>query len=245
MTLSLGPISTLVDLETVAPTVKSGANRICPDHVTKLSQAYKCPGTSEAEAHEVPWGTWKMGMPTDDGYRVLNTAAKPAVEAASGFQLVPVPRDQLESATFEGAGVYYAKPSNEHAWQTWGAFEALVRGTTAFVCRGAIRKGAGTEKLWRVASFNGYLVLREIRFPENLKPSPVERGIEADPATLELLEGFIEKMKVEWSEFDSEDKVAKRLEAWMSEGEEYESSDHAEPAPVLDLKAQLEALMGV
>jgi hypothetical protein len=185
-----------------------------------------------------------MGVPIDGGYRILEEETKPKVEAASGFKMVPVPRDQLESATFEGTSVYYARPSNEHAYETWGAFEALVKGDTALVCRGAIRKGTGTDKLWRVSSFNGYLVLREIRFPENLNPAPVERGTEADPVTLELLETFVEKMKIEWSDFDSEDKMAKRLNDWMSGGEAVESVEAADAAPVMDLQAQLKAMMG-
>lgn len=240
LTLSLGPISTQVDLEAAAPTKKSPLNRICPQHTIKLSQSYKCPGTGEAEAHEVPWNTWRMGKPTEDGYTVVNEETKPTVESSPGLKVTPVPREQLESSTFEGPGLYYAKPSSEHQYETWGIFAKLVEGDTALVARGALRKG--TEKLWRVTSFNGYLVLREILFPENLRPSPVERGSEADDEMLGLVGQFVDKMHTEWVDFDSSDAMATRLEAWMTDGEDY-VADEAAPAPVVDLKAQLAAML--
>ena len=242
LTLSLGPISTQVDLEAAAPTKKSPLNRICPEHTVKLSQNYQCPGTGEAEAHDVPWNTWRMGLPTEDGYKVVNTETKPKNESSTGLKLTPVPRAELESSTFEGPGLYYAKPSSEHQYETWGIFSKLADTDMAFVARGALRKGTGTEKLWRVTSFNGYLVLREILFPDNLNPAPVERGTSADDEMLGLVGQFVEKLRTDWVDFDSSDAMAARLESWMSDGENY-TADEAPAAPVVDLKAQLAAML--
>ncbi len=209
----MGPISTLVDLEAAAPEKKSALNRVCPAHHVKLSQSYKCPGTGNEPEHDVPWNTWKMGVPTDDGYRIVNTETKPKNEKSTGLKLIPVPREQLENATFEGKGAYYALPSNEHMYETWGIFAKVVQGDVALIARGALRAGAGTDKLWRVTTFNGYLVLREILFPDNLKPAPIERGTEADDEMLELVSQFVDKLRTDWSDFDSSDNMAARLES--------------------------------
>ncbi len=238
--LSLGPISTSVDLETVAPKKSSGLNRLCPDHTVKLSQKYKCPGTSDADEHEVVWGSWDMGYETADGYKIVDEAAKPEVESVGGLALTPVPKKDLESATLEGDGLYYAKPSNAHAESTWAIFNKLVSGKTALIARGALRKGTNTEKLWRVTTFNRYLVLREIRFPENLKPSPEAISKKVDKATYELVAQFADKLTTEWSDFDSTDTMSARMADWMDEGTEAVPSPiHDTAAPQLDLKAAL------
>ena len=245
MTLSLGLISTSVDLVTVQPSVRSGLNRICPDHSVKLSQQYSCPGTRDEDAHVVQWGSWNMGMETGDGWKIMAEEEKPDVDKVSGLTLTPVPRKELETSTLEGNGLYYAKPSNEHSEKVWALFAKIVSGSkTALVSRGAIRKGTNTEKLWRVTTFNGYLVLREIRFPENIKPSPEAVETKVDREELAMVNTFVEKMSTDWNDFDSEDKMSARIAEWMGTGTEVSAgvaSEDAEPAQ--DLKAQLAAML--
>ena len=53
---------------------------------------------------------------------------------------------------------------------------------------------------------------------------------------------FVEKLRTDWVDFDSSDAMAARLESWMSDGENY-TADEAPAAPVVDLKAQLAAML--
>ena len=240
--LSLGLISASVDLETVAPRVSSGLNRICPDHAVKLKQQYICPGTETDEGHVVAWGTWNMGAETADGYKVVNQDERPRIEGASGLTLVPVPRKDLEASTFEGDSIYYASPSTEFVQESWAILNKVVQGKSALITKGALRAGTNTEKIWRLTTFNGYLVLREIRFPENIKPKPEMPKAKPDKATMELVNQFVDKLSVEWSDFDATDTMAARMSEWMNDGTDVESQAVDTIAP-LDLKAALAAAL--
>lgn len=238
LTLSLGPISTLVDLTTVSPETKSEINRICPDHKTKLNQQYMCQTDG---GHTVNWGTWIHGVPTEDGYRVVDVDNRPTVEASTGLDLTPVSRKELDAATIDGTGLYYAEPSNTHSTKTWTLFTRLVDGNTALVTRGALRRGTGTEKLWRLSTFNGFLVLREIRYPENLKPAPTVETIKVPKDESDMFAQFATKRTVPWEQFDATDIMAQRVEAWKTDGTTFETLTPA--APEQDLKTLLAAAL--
>jgi hypothetical protein len=241
--LSLGLISASVDLEAVAPRVSSGLNRVCPEHTVKLKQQYLCPGTDEAESHTVAWGAWSMGRETGEGYKIVDVAERPRIEGATGFSLVPVPRKDLESSTFEGDAIYYAAPSSEHVEESWAILNKIVtQGKVALITKGALRAGTTTEKIWRLSSFNGFLVLREVRFPENIKTKPAMPKVKPDKATMDLVGQFIEKLTVEWDAFDSSDTMSARMAEWMETGTDTESQAAAAPAP-LDIKAALAAAL--
>ena len=241
--LSLGLISASVDLETVAPRVSSGLNRICPKHTVKLKQQYICPGTEKDEPHDIAWGSWDMGAETPDGYKVVDEQERPRIEGSTGFSLVPVPRKDLEASTFEGDAIYYASPSTTFVEESWAILNKVVtHGKVALITKGALRAGTTTEKIWRLTSFNGYLVLREVRFPENVKPKPAMPKAKPDKATMDLVNQFIEKLSVEWNEFDASDTMAARMSEWMSDGTDVESQSAASAEP-LDLKAALAAAL--
>ncbi len=239
--LSLGPISTQVDLESVAPRIKSGLNRVCPTHMVKLSQLHECSGTKDAESHKVPTGEWEMGVEHDGTYKVVDKETRPKVEASGGLSLIPVPKKDLEAATFEGDAIYYAKPSTEHAVETWAIICKIVAGKTALIAKAALRAGMNTEKLWRVTTFNGYLVLREIRFPENVKATPDTPNTKVDKATYDLVMQFVEKLSTDWVDFDATDAGAQRLKDWLSDGTDVEAGTPVDStAPTVDLKTMLE-----
>lgn len=242
--LSLGLISASVDLETVAPRAKSGLSRLCPDHTVKLKQKYECPGTADAEAHDIAWNAWVMGAETVDGWKITNEEERPRVEGSAGFQLVPVPAKDLESHTFEGDAIYYASPNNEHVEQAWQILNKVVsKGKVALIAKGALRAGTNTEKIWRLTTFNGYLVLREVRFPENVKPSPEAPKVKVDKETMGMVDQFIEKLTTEWADFDATDTMAARMAEWMGEGTEVEAAAKAPADNVVDLKAALAAAL--
>jgi non-homologous end joining protein Ku len=241
LTLSLGLISAQVDLHTVAPKSKTGLNRLCPEHTVKLKQKYECPGTSAAEAHDVPWGSWVMGVDTGDGFKVVNEEERPTIEAAGGFTLVPVPRTDLEASTFEGDGIYYVAPNTEHSDQAWAILNRVVQeGEVALITKGAMRKGP-TEKIWRLSSFNGYLVLREIRFPEEIKPSPEAPEVPIDDTQYALVQQFLGGLTTAWEDFDSSNAMAARMQEWLGTGTDV-AAESAAPAPQApDIFAALKA----
>lgn len=183
-----------------------------------------------------------MGVPSEDGYRVVDVETRPKVVAASGLTLVPVPRQQLQDATFDGESLFYAAPSNDHMAETWGMFKYLAESDVALLAKGALRSGVGTEKIWRLDSFNGYLVLREVVFPEYIKPIPEAQGRDPDADTVELVNKFVNTLLTDWSDFDSKDTMAARVKAWVQDGTDV-SVEVPAAAPVLDLKAQLEAML--
>ena len=186
-----------------------------------------------------------MGMETADGWTVVPVEERPKAEKVSGLTLTPVPRKELDSSTLEGHGLYYAKPSNEHAEKVWALLNKIVSGSkVALVSRGAIRAGANTDKLWRVTTFNGYLVLREIRFPENIKPSPEAVQAKASKEDLAMVNMFVEKISTDWSDFDSEDKMSARIAEGMETGTDVSAgvaSEDAEPAQ--DLSTMLGSML--
>lgn len=242
--LSLGLISVSVDLTTVAPRKASGLNRLCPDHTVKLSQKYKCPGTAESDEHEVAWGSWNMGYETADGYTVVNVEDKPSIEASGGLSLVPVPAKDLESATFEGEAIYYAEPSNEHVEQTWQVLNAVLKkGKVALISKGALRKGTNTEKIWRLTRFNEYLVLREIRFPDNVKAAPEAPSGKLNRDLVTMAHTVIDSVTAKWEDFDSSDSMAARMAEWMGQGTEVEAGEIVENKPEVDLMAALSQMM--
>jgi len=243
LTLSLGLISAQVDLDVVAPRQRTGLSRICREHHVKLNQKYVCQGTADAEPHDVPWGEWELGMDTGDGWKIPKVEEKPEVEVKAGLTLVPVPRKDLEAHTIEGEGMYYAEPSNDLALQTWTILNKIVaKGKVALVAKAAIRGGTN-EKIWRLGTFNNYLVLREIRFPEAIMPAPAIKEFKVDRDTLAMAESFIEGLTKEWADFDTTDEMARRMEEWMSGGTDVDGVKPAQ-APAFDLKAALAAELG-
>jgi len=246
LTLSLGLISLQVDLETAAPRQSTGLNRICSEHAVKLHQKYECPGTSDAEAHDVAWGSWNLGYETADGYKVVNQELRPKVEASPGLTLVPVPIADLQENTFEGEGIYYASPASDHVQtvQVWQVFNTILqKNKTALITKGALRGGTNTEKLWRLQHWNGYIVLREIQFPENIKPSPEVPDVKVQRELVKVAETAIESMTSSWENFDSTNTVAQRLQEWMNEGSTVEAGVAGPAVPELDLMSAFQQMI--
>ena len=116
------------------------------------------------------------------------------------------------------------------------------KGKVALIAKGALRKGTHTEKIWRLTTFNGYLVFREVKFPENIKPSPVVPKVKLDKVQLGMVEQIIDALTIEWSAFDASDSMAARMAQWLEAGTDVEVQE-ATVAPALDLQAALAAAL--
>lgn len=238
--LTLGPLRVAVDLNTVAPARRTGLKRLCPDHKVPLHQQYECP-----EGH-VPEGYVTGKAQAEGGWKIVQPEEKPSVEAAQVLELTPVPAKELADHTFQGGSFYYAQPNSVGEQLNWELFRrSLKDGKTAFVARGAMRRGG--EKLWRLDLFRGYLVLREIVFPENIKPAPDVAEVKVDKETAALVKQLIAAKLTEWDKFDSEDTLSKRVEEWIGAGADVEGTKESTPSPkqaVSSLQDALRAAVG-
>lgn len=232
--LSLGPIQASVDLDTVAPTVKSSFHRYCPEHKARITQLSQCPDGE----HVVGWGEWILGAETAEGLKFVDEGDKPEVPRTDALTLTPVPAKELNDASLLGSTMYYCKPSTEMAGQTWAILYRLLKGgKTALITRGALRKNS--EKLWRVTLFRDYIVLREVLFPENIKDAPDPVATKVDKATLGLVTQFVDGLMTSWDEFDTTDTMKAKTDEWLLKGTSFEAAETKEE-PTLDLTAALQ-----
>lgn len=234
--LTLGPLRAAVDLEAVAPKQRSKLKRLCPEHHLQLHQRYECP----EGPHLVD--RWVTGQPQPEGgWKVVEPETKPKVEAAKMLELTPVPAAELEANTFEGESVYYCKPSSVGDQLNWELLRRSLTSKVAFVARGAMRSGS-TEKLWRLDVFRKYLVLREIVFPETIRPTPEAPEVKVDKDTSNLVRKFIDSKLTEWGEFDSTNVLQRRIDEWIGQGADVATVETEVTSPAQAVDSLKEAL---
>lgn len=237
LTLSLGSvIQTQVDLFSVVPSQqRDSLHRMCPTHKVRLVQAHKCP---EGD-HEVASTEWVMGRENGSVLQIAPATAKPQVEAQDVLELKPVPASEVNASTFEGNGIYYAKPSAATS-QAWLALQAILeKGKIALIAKGAFRRGS--DKLWRLQVFNGYLVLREIVFPEDIREAPEPLDTKLEKGTLTLVEQYLEGLITSWDKIDTTNRSREELQKWLESGESkaIEGPPASDEAAGLSLMEQL------
>lgn len=216
--LSLGPISAPVDLITVLPSESSGLKRICPTHHTQLKLRNIC---VEGD-HTIEWNDWLLGAESADGFKVVNPAEKPQFEADAAIKLTPVPRNQLDSATVEGSGIYYCKPSNEAYEEAWATLRHILSDSkVALVAKAALKKGP--RHLYRLTVFNDYLVLRQVVFPEKVTDAPALPQVKLDKELQKIVKTFVDQMLTDFSTVDVTDENKANLKAWLDTGDVIEN----------------------
>lgn len=225
LVLSLGLVNVAVDLYAVRPSTRSSFNRICPEHKTKLGQRLICDGGEEE--HTVTIAEALSGMPHGNVMKVVTPISKPTFPKDSGFTLTPVPAKDLASASFKENSIYYCQPSGPEWEDAWSVFRSVLnKGKVAFVTKGAIRDGR--QKLWRLDSFNNYLVLTEMVYPQEIRALPGDghagasgRGVPGKPSreALTMMETLVKLQLTPWDEFDSTDANEARLAEWLEGAE--------------------------
>lgn len=218
--LSIGPIQTTVNLHTVQSSSGPSRRIICPDHLVPLSQQYVC---EEDDNHRTfSWGEWAYGMETPEGFRVLKDEEKPQPEPTNELALIPVPAQEIRDNTFEGDSMYYCQPSSKASALTWTILNRQLKtGKVSFMTRGCLRRNS-KEKLWKLELFRGYPVLREIAFPDNLKPEPdaeIAEDVTVDKPTQKLVSEFIDASMSTWDDVDTTDTWQEQFEEWINDSE--------------------------
>jgi non-homologous end joining protein Ku len=186
---------------------------LCEEHHVPLKQYLQCPGTDDAEPHNDV--NIVRGVEAPDGWVILTTP-KPTAEEVKpeidkkALNLYPIPASEVEANTVVGESIYYLAPSTAASYQVWAILAAIVK-------KG---KGAFTpnEKMYRLESFRGYLVLRELVFPDKISETPPTPEVKVDRAMAGLVEQFVDNLVAPWDAFDSSDTNAKRFDAWVAQG---------------------------
>lgn len=212
--LQIGPIQTAVDLHTVKEAAETSIRRVCPDHLIPLKQRVVC----EEDEKVFGWGEWADAVPGPDGWRVVHKSEKPSVDASSSLTLIPMAAQDVRDNTFEGENMYYCKPSSEPFTLTWHILNrAMKPGKTLFMARGALR--AGREKLWKYELFRGYPILREVVFPDAIKPQPdTDMDFKIDKETQNLVSTFIDSTMSSWDQIDTTDSFKAAFDKWVGAG---------------------------
>jgi non-homologous end joining protein Ku len=242
LSLSLGPIQASVNLLTVLPSPKSDTHRYCPDHKVRLNQQYLC--INDKKPHPVEYGQWILGADTADGFKLVTEDSKPKIDKTDALVLTPVPAKEIEANTIEGTAIYYAQPSTAAGHQAWAIIHKIVKtGKTALIAKGALR--AGREKLWTITTFRGYLVLREIVFPDTITDAPETVDFKVDAATTKLVTEFVNNLMTSWEDMDTTDSLEDQITEWLNSGEtidrpEGESKEVTTGQAGLDLKSSIE-----
>jgi hypothetical protein len=216
-----------VDLETVAPTPQSEVKRLCPEHKEPLKQQYLCLVENDVgdTGHVIPWGGWAEGVKTGKGWRVLESGERPRFNKVDGLELIPVPVAQLEASTFTEGSIYYCKPSSEVGATAWQMIHEILRtNKIALVTKGSLRDSSTTQKLWRLELFRDYVVLHQITFPENIKPTPDRHDVKIDRTMKTLVNDFVQAMLTEWDSVDTVNAARQRFQQWTEQGEEFQTS---------------------
>jgi len=241
--LSLGPIQAAVNLLPVLPSIKSDTHRYCAEHHIRLNQHYVCLNVEGEDSHGVEWNTWVLGADTADGFKLVDADTKPKVDKTDALTLTPVPAREIEANTIEGSAIYYCQPSTAAGHQAWAIIHKVVKnGKTALITKGALR--AGREKLWRVTTFRGYLVLREIVFPSTITDTPENVDFKVDAPTAKLVAEFVDNLMTSWEDVDTMDNMEERITTWLESGESIDRPE-GEPKEVTtgqagdDLKASI------
>jgi hypothetical protein len=220
--LQIGPIPTAVNLHTVKPSrnKSSSVRRICPEHLVPITQQNVC---EEDDTHKIfAWGEWADAVETPEGWKLLkDTDRPPEDEPVDSMNLIPVPAQEIRDHTFDGDNLYYCEPSSDAYLLSWEILNRQMKaGKVAFLCRGSLRTNSKT-KLWKYELFQGYPVLREVMFPEAIKPAPdTDRSTKIDKATQSLVSEFIKQSMSSWDNVDTTDDWQTRFNEWINTGED-------------------------
>jgi non-homologous end joining protein Ku len=192
---------------------------ICPEHKSLVHQELHC---DDAE-HEVDRNATLRGQITEEGIRIIDPEEIPQFDASETFDLVAVSADDLETYTSPDRSVYYVLPKPKSGSDTvWHVFYDLVGNKkVAYVVNGSLRKGR--RSIYRLTHFNGYLALRQLKFPADVREAPeMPEATETKKVLTEfkkIAKEFSDSAMVNWEQFDSEDEYKDRINEFLSRGE--------------------------
>lgn len=234
--LSLGPISVATRLYSVIPSNKGSRNRLlCAQHKEPVKQKYVC----SVDGKVLEYDDIVKGVEVSSGtFKVYSETEAPEIEPADGFDFTPVPAADFHNACLPGSQLYYLQLDGIGA-QAWELLYRLAQDSKrVLVAKGALRKNQ--PKLYRLTTFNDFLVLQEFVFPEDVRKAP-----ERDPVTLgrdmlKVAKQFLDAAEVEWEKFDAADDRRVAFQEWLEAHSETvtvsePTDDNVQESNVVDL----------
>lgn len=218
--IRLGPITLIANLSSAVDAAEgTGLRMVCPEHKCFVHQQLMC----DDGDHEVSRESSLRGAETSEGLRIVNPAELPIFEASETFDIVAVPSADIDTHTAPDTSVFYVLPKpktgSDEAWLV--LYDLVQSRDTAYVVTGAIRKGK--KSLWRLTTFNGYMALRQLKFPSQVREAPPIPTSDTAKATLnsfkKLAKEFSAKSMVEWGNINSTDEYKDRLAEFVAQGE--------------------------
>lgn len=244
--LKLGPIGAMVDINSVIPSSKpTGLRRLCPEHHTPLNMAMKC--VSEETEHIVEWNTWVNGKEVP-GMKWAIVEDAPRFSADSEVQLVVVQAKEVDAATFMEGSVYYLE-SDSHTTDAWELLRRFASDPKLAVIGKATFRAGPTRKMWRLTTFRGFLVLRELKFPEAIRETPEMPTVKLAKELVAMAKQYVEANTVQFAKFDSGNEAIAQFEAIVATAPKVEFKGGVIPpgsdaSKVIDLTEALEAALG-
>lgn len=241
--LKLGPIAAIVDVNSVIPSQRpTGLKRLCPDHHTPLKQAYKCD-----EGHDVAWGAWVQGKAVGNEWAIVEDA--PSFSADDTIELAVIKADEVDASTFMEGSIYYLE-SDKNTVEGWELLRRFASDPKlALIGKAAFRRGP-TRKMWRLTTFRGFLVLRELKFPEEIRETPEAPTVKLSKELTAIAKQWVEANTATWDKFDASNEALAQFEALLDAAPKVEfkggiipKGESAGPAPVLDMLAGIKADM--
>lgn len=243
LTLSLGSVLNLrVDVNSVIPSSSKSPGQtkmICTEHESGVKQQYFC---ETGDHHLYPHETGR-GVPTADGFKVLNKEDRPQVSKVEVLELTPVPSQELIDNTVEGEAFYYLTPTTEAdnaLYQVIKKLSELPKMT--LITRGPLRTSP-VDKMWKIDVFRGTLVLREMKFPDHINKAPDFESESVDEKTYDLAKQFVGTLLSSWSKIDTTDRATAMFQQWVDSGTNIEFTAPTEEKSAAEKAKELNDLL--
>lgn len=236
--LNLGLMSVPVNLYSVIPSDTGRKMRnLCATHKVPIKQAYLCPEDQELNPPIVKGFEVRKNQ-----FSILDDADVASIEflADDGMDLVAVPTESLDNHTVPGSTLYYAQP-HQTAVKAWEIIFRLTQDRKrTLVGQTALR--ANSRKLYRLTVFNDYLVLQEVRFPEQVREAPERPTVTIEKRLMDQAKSVLDAIEVDWSKYDANDEMLAKFRSLVEQGETVVTATSEGDTPnVTDLMEALQA----
>ncbi len=240
LSFALGAMTLVASIDSVVPSAKSERKRLCAKHHLPVKQGYKC-HPLKGDAHELAYGEWIMGIPDGESWALVPDGEKFAPD--SHIELSVVPAEELDESTFMEGSIYYITPDNQAGNPFWEVLRRFAEDKNVALVSKATFRASSYRKLWRLTTFRGHLVMRELKFPDAVREAPQMPVIKLSKAELDMFKKVRDALVTPFTDVDVSDDKKEQLEELIASAERVPYQDHlrnpklasGKPAPVLSL----------
>lgn len=207
--LSLGPITASTRLMSVTPSAKDEVKTLCAKHKVPINQIYRCP-----EDEELSPETVKGLVLGNNSFQVYSPEEAPKFTADDGLTFTAVPAAMFEASCLPLDNNYYVAPeaTGVMAWEV--LYKLAQDPKRALITIGALRENS--RKLYRLRTFNEYLVLTAYTFPEHVREAPDRPEVSVPRDMMTLAKKFLDTIEVDWAKYDATDQGRKAFRDFVA-----------------------------